>query len=136
MDILDAIHPFDFLDGNLVELEESGKRWRSKRDVKGRENNDDDGIDRKDKAVESSMGEASEKRDHKENRRKRKQHSWSPVTCSSSFSPHWKPLRPPDESFDLLNDFRFIALWSLEQQYVIHVRILFSMKRSKLVGTK
>ena len=48
----------------------------------------------------------------KKTRRNRHKAPWSPVNCSSSFSPHWKPNKPPDETFDLMNDFRFIAMWS------------------------
>ncbi len=114
MDILDAVSPFDFLDSNLVELEESGKRWRSNRDTKNREKMDDDGIEISDKNADAQIESSQTRRkNHNHGRKRRRQHmSWSPVTCSSSFSPHWKPQRPPDESFDLLNDFRFIALWS------------------------
>jgi hypothetical protein len=38
------------------------------------------------------------------------------VYCSSSFSPHWKPTKPINEAFYLLNDFNFIALWSRTTQ--------------------
>ena len=54
MDIFDAVHPFDFLDGNLVELEESGKRWRSNRDVKTREKTDNKHGDEKERHTSSS----------------------------------------------------------------------------------
>ncbi len=114
MDILDAAHPFDFLDGNLVDLEEYGKRWRSSRES-NRSKNEDECFDIKESAGDNIPVASSEKRSEnkRKNRKRRKQHTpWSPVACSSSFSPHWKPTRPPDESFDLMNDFRFIALWS------------------------
>lgn len=109
MDFLDSAHPFDFLDGSLVELEESGKRWRSSRDKI-----DGDYTYTKDKRNhkhDASSNKASSQNETKS--RKRKHHiPWSPVMCSSSFSPHWKLSRPPDESFDIVNDFSFIAMWS------------------------
>jgi len=117
LDMLDSLHPFNFLDGNLLDLEDAGRRWRSRRDAKSRENKIGlDGLDndhaRDDKGDDSHFETSEHVKENKKGRRNRRHKSWSPVTCSSSFSPHWKALNPPDESFDLLNDFQFTALWS------------------------
>ena len=48
----------------------------------------------------------------KHNSQCRTEREWLPVFGSSSFSPHWKPLKTVDKSFDLIRDFHFIALWS------------------------
>ena len=111
VEILDPFHPFDFLDGNITELEESGKRWRSTRDRKRKSH--DDHLEGKKQMQYNAGNEISKNRDESQKKsRKRKQpSSWSPVCCSSSFSPHYKTSKP-DESFDLMNDFHFVALWS------------------------
>lgn len=114
LDILDADHPFDFLDGNLIELEESGNRWRSSRETNhvGKIDVDENVASRK-TSDNNDAQEASRKESKKKRSRKRRHKvPWSPVQSSSSFSPHWKPIRPPDETFDFLNDFQFVAMWS------------------------
>ncbi len=87
----------DFLDGNVMDLDDAGTRWRQGREAR-----------KKEKKIDNHEHSAE-----KNQRAKRRQHRpWIPVLSSSSFSPHWKPKNALDASFDLIRDFSFIALWS------------------------
>ena len=98
----------DFLDGNLTELDEVGSRWRQGRDARRREKSKHRGeADAKSQSIPNTNENS-----RKQNSQRRTERGWLPVSGSSSFSPHWKPLKAVDKSFDLIRDFRFIALWS------------------------
>lgn len=99
----------DFLDGNLVDLDDIGSRWRQSRDTapdsSQRTKNEDHEATAKDCALytrHSSQRKAS--------------HPWLPVRSSSSFSPLWRPNLPINETFDLVKDFCLVALWSRATQ--------------------
>lgn len=92
----------DFLDGNVMDLDDAGTRWRQGREARRAE------------ATKNNLDNPEQKPKLKTHSRSkhRQQRAWLPVSSSSSFSPHWKPSKPMDETFDLMGDFRFIALWS------------------------
>ena len=101
---LNSPNALDFLDGNVMDLDDAGSRWRQGREAprleKAKKNKDNshDNVNQPDKKSQRS--------------KRRQQRPWIPVLSSSSFSPHWKPSKPMDDTFDLMRDFRFIALWS------------------------
>ena len=108
----------DFLDGNVMDLDDAGTRWRQGREAKRKEQGSTHSLP--DHVLDSLPTDYSPT-DPNENqsgsaknqrRKRRRQKEWLPVSSSSSFSPHWKPSKPIDETFDLVRDFRFIALWS------------------------
>jgi hypothetical protein len=109
----------NFLDRNISLLEESGLRWKNKREAKKHL----DYKSQKDTKEELSMEKkpnvtpnpkSSEQKQQQGKRRNQK--SWFPVTCSSSFSPHWMIPLQRAETFDLMQDFTFVALWSRNTQ--------------------
>jgi len=106
----DLISMFN-LDGNIVDLEESGRRWRHKRE-KGRkvdreiEQNADEEHTLVSGAQHAPPSHQSTKKMHK-----KKQHKvWQPVLCSSSFSPHLNAAKFRGPEF--VTSFKFVALWS------------------------
>jgi hypothetical protein len=96
----------NLLDGNILELEQSGRSWRY------------ESVGFKD-VQDTSMELNESKQDHNVQTgvkqrlyTKRGHHkSWFPVTCSSSFLPQWDAL-PIGNNQGYLSDFKFVALWS------------------------
>jgi hypothetical protein len=100
---LQVPNTLDFLDGSLVELDEVGSHWRQGRDARRKEvANMKSETDTHDQSTQPRV----------QHTKRRTDKEWIPVSGSSSFSPHWKPPKSFDETFDLCRDFRFIALWS------------------------
>ncbi len=104
----------DFLDGNLVDLDNAGSRWRQARETtrSERTSGNENEIQVQHDPNTNDAKNLVEQPNTKQRFTRKNQNSWLPVSTSSSFSPHWKPSKPIDESFDLMSDFRFIALWS------------------------
>lgn len=98
------------LDRNIAELEESGRRWRHKRDKRRSGDKEmERNIDEEDRIPQSETKDLSSKKIHY----KRKQHKqWLPVSCSSSFSPHFNMSEIKGDCSDFVMSFEFLALWS------------------------
>jgi hypothetical protein len=106
---LDVPNVLDFLDGSLIDLDEIGSRWRQTRETeKYRKLKLSGDVDRdSDKPQKAETTYRSKRKNH---------NNWLPVSCSSSFSPHWEPAKPINEAFDILKDFNCVALWSRTTQ--------------------
>ena len=87
----------DFLDGNVMDLDDAGTRWRQGREAKRKEQGSTHSLP---DHVLDSLPTDSSPTDPNENqsgsaknqrRKRRRQKEWLPVSSSSSFSPHWKP---------------------------------------------
>ena len=108
----------NFLDGHILLLEESGSRWRNKRETKRNLEHQKDKV----RGNKTHLNEGKTNVTHtsqpseNEKGKKRNQKPWFPVTYSSSFSPHWIIPRERAESFDLMQEFTFVALWSRNTQ--------------------
>jgi len=76
----------DILDGNLIELDEGGSRWRQDRDARRREMSKHRG---EADANSQSVPNRNEK-PTKHNSQNQTEREWLPVSGSSSFSPHRK----------------------------------------------
>jgi len=98
------------LDRNITELEVSGRRWRHKRDKKRSGDKEiEPNIDEDGHIPQSETQDISSKKIHN----KRKQYkSWLPVSCSSSFSPHFNMSEFKGDCSDFVSSFEFLALWS------------------------
>jgi hypothetical protein len=104
---LHAPNAFDFLDRNLLNLDKIGSRWR-----KGRESRNKEVVHASDQLDNHCSNRTIASGDAASKSILRYEQEWMPVSSSSSFSPHWKPPDQIDDTFDLVRDFRFIALWS------------------------
>lgn len=96
------------LDGNLVELEVSGRSWRYERG--GLTDGPDVSLEANETKHEiNPTGAIKPKKSYYTKRGHHK--SWFPVTCSSSFNPLWDAVTQ-GKSQEFLNEFKFVALWS------------------------
>ena len=97
------------LDRNITELEDSGRRWRHKRDKRRSGDKEiEQNIDEEHMPQSGTQDISSKKIQYK-----RKQHKpWLPVSCSSSFSPHFDMSEFKGDFSDLVTSFKFFALWS------------------------
>ena len=103
----------DFLDGNIVDLDDAGARWRQGREVRRSEKANKEVAKKQTSEGASTVPPSTSQKEYanqKQRYARKNQKAWLPVSTSSSFSPHWKPTKPIDESIDLMSDFRFIAL--------------------------
>ena len=98
----------NILDGNLVELEQSGRSWRYERD--GFKDGPDLSMETNDSRHDFNLNGTT--KPNKSYYTKRGHHkSWFPVVCSSSFNPRWD-AGIQGKCNEFLNDFKFVALWS------------------------
>ena len=94
----------EILDSNLSILEESGVRWRSGGKAESQNTNESTQLEQNQPrtvSLNDTFDTTNTQRSHKTKR------SWLPVTCSSSFPPHFQTTNAPD-----LNDIGLFALWS------------------------
>jgi len=97
-------------------LEESGLRWKNKRENKKHPEYQSK-KDKKDETFIEKKPNSSQQLEQEQHQgKKRNQKSWFPVNCSSSFSPHWMIPLQRAETFDLMQEFTFVALWSRNTQ--------------------
>ena len=101
----------DFLDGNIVYLDDAGARCRQGREVRRSEKANKEVAKKQTSEGASTVPPSTSQKEYanqKQRYARKNQKAWLPV--STSFSPHWRPTKPIDESIDLMSDFRFIAL--------------------------
>ena len=111
----------NFLDGNIADLEASGRRWRQRKEVsnnfkekveKGDDRDERRGSQQEIRDDEPPSGIVRKEKSRKNQSTKRSQHKpWFPVMCSSSFSPHWKSSIQKSSS-NTKKCFGFLSLWS------------------------
>ena len=94
----------DILDSNLSILEESGLRWRSGGKAQPQNTHESNQLEQNQPRTVSLNDTFDTTNTQRSNKTKR---SWLPVTCSSSFPPHFQSTNAPD-----LNDIGLFALWS------------------------
>jgi len=94
----------EILDSNLSILEESGVRWRSGGKAEPQNTHESNQLEQNQPRTVSLNDTFDTTYTQRSNKTKR---SWLPVTCSSSFPPHFQSTNAPD-----LNDIGLFALWS------------------------